>query len=199
MVFHIQPVPDIFPVSVHRELLSLKRIVDHQRNKFLRELIGSVIIGAVGNICRKTIRVHIGFHQHIRRGLAGRIRAVRIIGSGLIEESVIILRQRTIHFVRGHMQELFSLRETAVRQFPCRLGTVQHHGRAQHIGLYKNFRIPDTSVHMTLRRKMNHPVNVIFRKNPGDCFLITDIGFHKSIICPILHFFQILQISCICQ
>ena len=50
MILYIQPVADIFAVSVYRKLLAVKGIVDDQRNQLLGELERTVIVGAVGEI-----------------------------------------------------------------------------------------------------------------------------------------------------
>ena len=65
MILNVEPVSDIESVTVDRKLLALKSIVDNKRNQLLRELIRSVVIAAVCNICRELICVHIGLNQHI--------------------------------------------------------------------------------------------------------------------------------------
>ena len=52
---------------------------------------------------------------------------------------------------------------------------------------------------MALRRKMYHPVNLIFRKNPSDGLPVRNICFYKCIIITSLNFRQILKIPRICQ
>ena len=187
MVFHIQPVSDIFSVSVDRQFFPLQCIVDNQGNEFFRELIGTVIVGTVGNVGRKFISIHISPDQHIGRSLAGRIRAVGRIGRSLVKISAVLF-QGTIHLIRRHMQKPFSLFICAIRIFPCLSGTVQHNRRTQHIGLYKHFRILNAPVHMTFRREMHHPVYIISGKNPGNCLFITDIGPDKDIVVTVFHF-----------
>ena len=144
------------------------------------------------------ISIHIGSHQHVRSRLAGRIWTVRRIGRRLIKIAAVLL-QGTIHLIRGHMQEFPVFLKAAVRQLPRRPGTIQHHRRAQHIGLHKHLRIPDTPVHMTLRCKMHHPVDLVSRKYRCNGLFIADIRFDKRIILLPLKFLQILQIPRIGQ
>ena len=199
MILHIQPVTHIFTVPIHRQLLALQRIVDDQRNQLFRELVRAVVIGAVSDIGREMVGIHVGLYQHVRTGLTCGVRAVGIIGCGLIEKGIFIIRQRTVHLIRGHMQELFTLLESAVRQLPGLLGTVQHHRRPQHIGLDKDLGIADTAVHMALGSKMHDSVDIILRKDLANRFLVTDIGLYKGIVLPVLHIFQVLQIARIGQ
>ena len=123
MVVHIQPVPDIFPVSVYRQLLSMEGVVDDQRNQFLRELIRAVIVGTVGSVSRKMIGIDIGLHQKVGASLACGIRAVRRIGRRLVKIPSVLLKG-TVHLVGGHMQKTPVLLKTAIRQFPRRFRAV---------------------------------------------------------------------------
>ena len=133
------------------------------------------------------VRVNVSLYQEVRTCLAGGIGTVGVIGRGLIEKCILILRQRTVHLIRGHMQEFLPFLKAAVRKLPGRLGAVEHHRGSQHIGLNKDLRIADTPIHMALRREVDHPVNVIFRKNPGNRLFIADIRPDKGITRPILH------------
>ena len=187
VVLHKKPVTYIPSVPVHRKLFALKRIVDNQGNQLFRELKGPVIIGAVGNICRKMIGVHIGPHQHIRACLAGGIGTVGRIGSGLVKEGVLIIGKGTVHLVGGNMQKPFALLKASVRKLPCGLCTVQHNRRPQNVCLHKHLRIADAPVHMTFRRKVHDSVNIIFCKNTANCFLVTDIRLYKAVIASVLH------------
>ena len=135
------------------------------------------------------ISIDICFHKKIRGRLAGRVRTVGIIGRRLIEKRIRVIVQAPIYLVRRNMKELLSLLKTSIRQLPGFLGTIEHHCCPQHVGLYKHFRILDASVHMALRRKMHHPVNLILRKNCSDCFLVTDVRFHECIVLSVLNVF----------
>ena len=70
MIPDIQPVTDILSVTINRELLALKRIIDNKRDKLLRELVRSIVIGAVCYIGREMICIHICSYQHIGSCLA---------------------------------------------------------------------------------------------------------------------------------
>ena len=133
------------------------------------------------------IGIHVRLHQHVRTCLAGRVGAVRIVRRCLIEKRGIVLRQAAVNLICGNMQKLLALLKASVRQLPCRLRTVQHNRGSQYIGLHEHFRIFNASVHMTLRRKMDHTINVILGKDPADRILVADIRFYKSIIVAILN------------
>ena len=99
MILYIEPVPDILSISINRKILAMQSIVNDQRDQLLRELVRSVIVGAVCNICRELISIHIGFYQKIRRSLACRIGAMRIIRCCFIEKGLIIIRQRAVNLI----------------------------------------------------------------------------------------------------
>ena len=89
-----------------------------------------------------------------------------VVGRGLIEEGIVVIRQGAVHLVRGYMEEFLALPEASVRQLPGRLRAVEHHGGAQDVSLDEHLRIPDASVHMALRREMNHPIDLVLGEYP---------------------------------
>ena len=93
VILNIEPVSDVQSVAVYRKLLAMKCIVNNKRNQLLRELVWSLVIDSVINICRELVGVHIRLDQHIRACLACRIGAVRLIRAGLIEEGTVIIRK----------------------------------------------------------------------------------------------------------
>ena len=52
VVFHIEPVADILPFAVHRKRFSVTDVIDEQWYELFRELVGAVVVRAVGNDCR---------------------------------------------------------------------------------------------------------------------------------------------------
>ena len=65
MIVYIEPVTDIFTVTVYRQRFSLQCIVDHQRDQLLRELERSVVVAAACDVAREFIGIEICFGQHI--------------------------------------------------------------------------------------------------------------------------------------
>ena len=123
MILHVQPVAHILAVSVYGQLSSMKRIVDNQRNELLRELIRAIVVGAVSDVRREMIGIHIGFNKHVRAGLACGIGAVRRIWCCLIKILTLIF-QGSVYLIGGYMKEFLSFLEGAIRILPCSLGTV---------------------------------------------------------------------------
>ena len=57
VILDIKPVSDLHAVSVYRKLLMMSDIVDHERNKLLRELIWTIVIGAACYIHRHAVGI----------------------------------------------------------------------------------------------------------------------------------------------
>ena len=60
-----EPVAHILAVTVDRQFLPLEGVVDDQRNEFFREVVGAVVVGAVGNQGRQVIGVVVGADQMV--------------------------------------------------------------------------------------------------------------------------------------
>ena len=57
VVFHIEPVTDVFAFAIDREGLTLTDVVDEEGDKLLREWVGAVVVRAVGYDCREAVGV----------------------------------------------------------------------------------------------------------------------------------------------
>ena len=195
MILHIQPVPYIFSVSIHRQLFAIKRVVNHERNQFLRKLERSIIIRAPGDICRESIRIHICLYKKISRCFTGRIRTMRI-QRGCLVKIAFLLRQRAIHFIRRDLKIPFP-RQKFILFLPVRSGCLQKIQRSKHVCLCKNLRIADAPVYMAFRCKMHHIIHIIFFKYCFQLLTPADICLFKMIITSLFHRLQICQITCI--
>ena len=86
MVFHIQPVAHVLSLAVYRQRFPMADVVDKQRNKLFRELIRSVVVGAVGDHGGHAVGVVERPHKMVAGGLGGTVRRVRLILEVLREE-----------------------------------------------------------------------------------------------------------------
>ena len=77
-----------------------------QRDQFLRELIGPVIIAAAGNINRYTKSIVIGSDNQVSAGLGGRVGAIGQQRQGLNKQSG--FTQSSVHFVGRNLKEFNS-------------------------------------------------------------------------------------------
>ena len=49
MIYYIEPVTYILALAIDRERLAMTDVVDEERNQFLRELVRSIVVRAVGH------------------------------------------------------------------------------------------------------------------------------------------------------
>ena len=63
MVFYLQPVAHILTLAIHRKRLALTDVVDEQRDELFRELIRTVVVGAVCHDGRHAVGVVICSHK----------------------------------------------------------------------------------------------------------------------------------------
>ena len=74
VIVDVQPVADIVSLTIYRQGLAGDGIEDHQGNQFFRKLIGTIVIGTVGDERGQAIGMMPGTDQVVRGGLAGGIR-----------------------------------------------------------------------------------------------------------------------------
>ena len=98
MVFDVQPVADLLAVAIDRQGFAGQRVDNHQRDEFFREVVGPVVIGAVGGEHRQAVGVVPGAHQVVAGGFAGAVGAVGFDVAGLGKGRIVFF-ERAIDFV----------------------------------------------------------------------------------------------------
>ncbi|MNW59350.1 hypothetical protein D3C74_372620 [compost metagenome] len=56
VIIDMQPVTNIFAITVNWNLLFVQNFRDRQRNQLLREMVRAVIVRAAGNVHRQAVR-----------------------------------------------------------------------------------------------------------------------------------------------
>ena len=162
-------------------------VVDKERDQFLRELVRSVIIGAVGNHHREAVGVVEGADEMVRAGLGGAIRAVRLIPGRLDEQGSVHL-QGAIDLVGRDMVEALSFKMA----FPGNFRRLQQAECTQNIGLGKGEGILDGAVNMALGSEVDHAVDRIVLEDLADCVKVADVGLDEDIVGG---YFDVLQVG----
>ena len=86
VVLDVEPVADVLAFAVDGQRPAVADVVDEQRNQLLRELIGTVVVRAVGHQRRHAVGVVIGPHEMVARGLRCRVGAMGVILRRFVEE-----------------------------------------------------------------------------------------------------------------
>ena len=115
VVVHVQPLPPVLRAGVQREGLVVERQGAEVRDQLLRELIGPVVVGAVGDGDGQPVGLGIGPHRMIGPGLRRVVGRARPVGGVLVEDLVGIERQVPVDLARRDVVEARHLR------LPCRL------------------------------------------------------------------------------
>jgi len=90
VVLDVEPVTHVLALAVDGQRLTMADIIDEQRNQLLGELVGAVVVGAVGDDDGHAVSVMEGADKVVARCLRGRIRRMGIILRGLQEELVAV-------------------------------------------------------------------------------------------------------------
>lgn len=178
VVLHVNPVPDVLAIAVDWQVLSLAHVQDHQGQELLRELVGAVVVGTVGECHRQAVGVEVGHSQVVAGGLAGGVGAAGVVGGGL--HKVAGLSQGAVHLVGGHVVEQDSLLESIFR-LPEGAGGVQQGVGSHHIGADKGLRPQDGAVHVAFRRKVDDGVHLVFSQDCVDGSPVADVNLLKEV------------------
>ena len=63
VVFDKEPVADIFAVAVYGQRFTVEHVEYHERDEFFGEVVGAVVVGAVGEGYREAVGVVVGEHE----------------------------------------------------------------------------------------------------------------------------------------
>ena len=124
MIFDKQPVADLHTVAVNRQRFAVKRVQNHQRNEFFREMVGAVVVGTVGYDGRQTVCTQPCADEVVAGRFRGRVRAGRRVWRGFGKQIVCAV-QIAIDFIGRNMVETegFAFFQTAF--VASRLGPLQ--------------------------------------------------------------------------
>ena len=81
VVDDVEPVALLQAVAVDRDLPAAQDVRDHQRHQLLGELVGPVVVGAVGHAdVHVEIRLHVGAHDLVAGGLGCAVGVLALSG-----------------------------------------------------------------------------------------------------------------------
>ena len=180
VVFHIEPIPDVFAVPIDWEGFSFPHVQDHQGDKFFRELVGAVVVGTVGQGNGEAVGVVVGQNQVVASGLAGRIGRAGVVGRSF--RKVAAFAEASVHFVGGNMmKEHRRIPQGPVAFLPRETGHIEERIGSQHIGGHKGFGAQNGAVHVALGGKVDHRINLVLLKDLFHGRPVPDIRFDKDI------------------
>ena len=180
MILDVQPVADVEPLSVNRELFVVGCVVDHQGDQLFRELIGTVIVAATRNGHGQLVRAVVGEHKKIGARFAGRIRARRVDRRVFVEKQVrSVERQITVDFVGADLVETLN---------PEFAASIHQDLRSENVGFEEDPGVLDRAVHVGFRREVHHDVGSLLFKDAVDAVPVPDVGLVEDVV-RVLQFF----------
>ncbi len=199
VVHHIKPISHVFSLTVNGEGFAVPNVVDEEGDQFLRELVGAVVIGAVGNEGGHAVSVMISAHKVVACGFGGTIRAVRVVGCGFQKEFAAvgggsfgrIEFERAVDFIRRDVVEAFALPLSV----PILTGGLQQAQRAHDVGAGKGKGVFNGAVHMAFCGKVDDAVYIELLHDGAHAHVVADICLDEGIIGFILYIFEVSQVT----
>ena len=199
VVDHVEPVAHVLPFAVDGQGLAVADVVDEEGNQFFRELVGAVVVRAVGHQGGHAVGVVVGAHKVVAAGLGGAVGAVRVVFGGLQEEFAavgggafrLVELQRAVDLIGGNVVEALAF-PVAV---PVLTGGLQQAERAHHIGAGKGEGVFDGAVHVAFCGQVNHAVDVVLLHEGAHLVEVADIGLHEGVVRLVLYILEVSEIA----
>lgn len=101
VVLGVDPVADVLAAAVELGLDPVDDVGDLPGDELLHVLVGSVVVGAVGDRGAKAVGARPGAHEHVGGRLGGAVRRARAVGRLLGELRRVVERQVAVDLVGG--------------------------------------------------------------------------------------------------
>ena len=180
VVRDVEPVADLLAVAVDGQRLAGERVVDDQRDELFREVVGAVVVGAVGGEHRQPVGVMVGAHQMVAGGFARRIRAVGFVAVGFGEGGVVFF-QRAVDFVGGDVEEAEVVLGFAGEAVPVGAHGFEQAEGADDVGLDEVFRAVDAAVNVRFGGKIDDGAGLVLGEQFGNEVEIADVALDEDV------------------
>ncbi len=203
VVFYKEPVANVLALAVNRERFLVADVVDEERNQLFGELVRTVVVAAVRHDGRHAVGVVEGANKVVGACLGCRIRGVRRVLCGLVEEVVTVgqvmfagARRRgergrdafrmvhlegAIDFIGRDMVEALAFvlfRET----FPIELCSLEKAQSTHHVRLREGKRVLDGAVHVTFCRQVDDAVDMLILHELVESVKVADVHLHELVV-----------------
>ena len=186
MVLDVEPVTHLHAVTVNRQRFAGQGVDDHERDQLFREMVGAVVVAAVGGEYRQAVGVVVGAYQMVAGGLASAVGAVGLV-TVLLGKGRGIRCQGAVDLVGGDVQEAEGFLGLALQAVVVGAGAFQQVKGADDIGLDEVFRAVDGAVHMAFSGKVEDGARLVLGQQTADQLRIADIALHEEVARVVLH------------
>ena len=160
----MDPVADVLAAAVELGAHAVDDVRDLPGDELLHVLVGSVVVGAVGDRGSQPVGAGPGADEHVGGSLGARVRGARLIGRLLGELRRIVERQVAVDLVGG---------DVVVADAVLPHGLQQAEG-ALHVGSQEGLRVGDGVVVVGLGRVVHD--RVVARHQPVEQLRIADVA-----------------------
>lgn len=171
VIGNMKPITNVLAITIDRKLFVIPGFLNHERNQFLRELIGAIIVGATGDSNGKAVSSVICQNKKIGSGFGRRIRRRGMKRRIFMEKKIrSIQRKVSVDFIGGNLMIPFdSVFSTSIHQ----------NGNTDDIGLKEDLRILDGTIDMAFRGKIDYDIKLFILKQTINGIPISDIPFDE--------------------
>jgi hypothetical protein len=107
VVFHVQPVAYICPVTINRKRFTFENVFNNQRYQLFREMVRTIIVGTTGDADRHLISFGVSLYKQVGTRLGCTVRTTWVQWSRFME--IAFGPQATIHLIGRHLVETDTL------------------------------------------------------------------------------------------
>ncbi len=150
VVEHVQPLPAVLGAGVERERLVVEGQRAEVRDQLLGELVGAVVVGAVGDGDRQPVRLGVGPHGVVRPRLASVVGRPGPVRRVLGEDLVGVEGQVPVDLARRHVVEA---RDAGLA------GRLEHGLGPEHVGAEEEARVQHRQGVVRLGREVHDRVD----------------------------------------
>ena len=194
VVLDIEPVAHLHAVAIDRQGFAGQCVDDHERDEFFGEVVGAVVVGAVGGEHRQAVGVVPGAHQVVAGGLAGGIRAVGFVAVGF-GKGRFALGQRAVDLVGADMQEAKARLVRVGQSAPVAAHRFKQVKRADDVGLDEFARAMDGAVDVAFGGKVDDRARTVLGQQLRQQRTVADVALHKGVAWVVLQAGQVFQVA----
>ena len=180
VISDVEPVADLLTIAVDGQGFAGQRVMDDQGDELFREVVGAVVVGAVGGQHRQAVGMAVGTDQMVAGGLAGGVWAVGFVTVGFGEGGV-VLGEGAIDFVGRDMEEtegvfglVSELTVVGTHRFKQAEG-------ADDVGLDEVFGSVNAAVDLGFGREIDDSARLMFSEQLGDEIEVVDAAFDEGV------------------
>ena len=174
-------------VAIDGQRLARQGVDDHQRDQLFREVIGPVVVAAVGGDHRQAGGVVPGAHQMVAGGLAGRVGAIWLVAVRLSKGRV-ARPQTAIHLIGRNMQKAEGRLGFTWKAIPVAAHLFKQVEGADDVGLDEVARAVNGTIDVAFGGKVDDGTGLMLGQQAGQQGAVTNVAANLPLLAAHLAF-----------